>query len=68
LFHLAFAQRSAPGTNYKINELREGLSNSIRGARFHWRRMRTSVTQAVAAVAGGNDDNMEDHNENHDYE
>ncbi|CAF0785731.1 unnamed protein product [Rotaria sordida] len=45
---LTFAQRASPGANYKIQELRDCLSNSIRGARHHWRKLQRSVAYAAA--------------------
>lgn len=43
-FPLAFSQRSSPGTNYKMQDLRDTLNNSIRGARFHWKKLQSSVS------------------------
>jgi hypothetical protein len=49
-FHLAFSQRASPGTNYKLQQLRECLSNSIRGARHSWNKLQHSVAHAEAIL------------------
>jgi len=63
LFCLVFAQRSSPGTNYKTQELRDALNNSIRGARHHWRRINGLLPLAAAPIGNGNVD-MEIQDEN----
>ena len=65
MFYLTFAQRSAPGTNYKLQELRDVLGNSIRGARYHWRKLTNSINHATAALQRQNDHGMEGQNEIH---
>lgn len=58
-----FSQRSAPGTNYKLQDLKDALSNSIRGARYHWRRINDTIAHAAAAVNGGNASDGNDNDE-----
>ena len=65
MFYIAFAQRSAPGTNYKLQELRDVLGNSIRGARHHLRKVRNSITHAAAMLEIRNDHVVEVRDENH---
>ncbi|CAF3898928.1 unnamed protein product [Rotaria sp. Silwood2] len=60
---LTFAQRSAPGTNYKTQELRDSLSNSIRGARYQWRKLSSSITHAATVLERRNDYDMGVQNE-----
>ena len=65
MFYLAFSQRLAPGTNYKLQELRDVLDNSIRSARYHWRKLTNSINHATAALQRQNDHGMEGQNEIH---
>ncbi|CAF4236801.1 unnamed protein product [Rotaria sp. Silwood2] len=62
---LTFAQRASPGSTYKMQELRDGLSNSIRGARHHWRKLTGSMNQATALLGRNNGNQMELRDENH---
>jgi hypothetical protein len=48
-----------------MQELRDGLNNSIRGARYHWRKMGDSVTHAVALLGNTNGNLMESQDENY---
>ncbi|CAF4125854.1 unnamed protein product [Rotaria sp. Silwood2] len=45
---LAFAQRSSPGTIYKMRDLQNTLNSSIRGARFRWRKAQSSMIHNAA--------------------
>lgn len=58
--YLVFSQRSAPGTNYKLQELKDALNNSIRGARYHWRRINGTIAHAAGAGAGAVNDGSDD--------
>ena len=47
---LVFSQRLAPGVVYKIQDLRSCLNNSIRGARYHYKKSQRSLAELTAMM------------------
>ena len=53
-----------------MQELRDALSNSVRGARYHWRKTRNMIIHAAGAFENENDNEneMEQQDQNHSNE
>ena len=69
LSHLVFAQRAAPGVGYQLPDLRETLGNSIRGARYHFRKKNGNIADAAAFLDKDNvngSDYSREQNTSHD--
>jgi hypothetical protein len=54
LSNLVVAQRATPGVAYVLQDLRETLGNSIRGARYHYRKKNGDISEAVAFLEADN--------------
>ncbi|CAF2383847.1 unnamed protein product [Rotaria sp. Silwood2] len=68
---LVFAQRAAPGVGYRIQDIRETLGNSIRGARFHFRKKINTINDAAVFLDNDNvdrDDSRRGKNQNTSYD